>query len=208
KIDLNTQEGRRAVFAYALKIDDEVRDRWKDPNIIRQADALLRKAAREMDALYEDLVKAVADVPEQLRNEKMAELLTRLDGPNEYYARFCKEGSITLLDIYRTLRGLSFSVVCKPAELQFFLSIINNYNAIGYRQLDVDVDPFFTPGTRQYEWRSIYNKSVERFAPIIKEMILMAETLPFLVWAAPDNDKQGVFEGAGKFRLRPCHKPK
>lgn len=165
-----------------------------------------------MSVLYNDLERAVAGESDNkiLRDVAMANLLTRRQDPNDYYSRFCKEGSITLLDIYRTLRGLSFSVRDPQKKQTFTYSIIDHCNKNHVRQLDEDVVPFFASNTPQQRWRTIYNDMTKRFEPIFNVMLLTPATLAFKVWAAKDDSANIAADNhiSESFKLRPYSKPK
>ncbi|HSW70578.1 MAG TPA: hypothetical protein VLH77_01190, partial [Gammaproteobacteria bacterium] len=171
-LDYTTPAGIAAVDAFALRQHAAVREKWKDPAIIAEADKLIRAAEYAMFVLYDDLERAVAGESDNKieRNIAMANLLTRRQDPNDYYSRFCKEGSITLLDIYRTLRGLSFSVRDPHQKQTVTYSIINDYNRNNLMQRDEDINPFFAPNTPQQTWRTIYNDMIKRFEPICRVM--------------------------------------
>lgn len=204
-------EERRKKPPYKEELLDEVRARWRDPEIVQLADALMSEAATAMNDLYNDLQKEVTHESVQLKYEKMAELLTRKQGPHDYYSRFCKEGTVTLLDIYRAIRGISFSIQCvEGAKQRFSYSIIENCNKANQEQSQQDVLPFFIC-THESKWRGMYNDAIVRFSLVTNELDLKNEEFRvFRKWCARDLGFQVAKNNADDFtfRLYPCEKPR
>jgi hypothetical protein len=205
---------RADMSEFAKMQHDEVRKRWKDPETLRLADELFHDAVFAMRELYADLEGAVAREPEDLKYKKMGELLTRQQRRYDYYSRFCKEGTVTLLDIYRSVRGLSFVVRQQPSGNYWIrainYSLIENDNRECRMQESQDVGIFFTPESKQTTWRRVYNDEVDRFRPVLSTLDPANEKFrPYLEWTARDDQPPGTrqIDRFGPFKLRPCNKP-
>jgi hypothetical protein len=193
---------------FAVSQIQQVRALWKDEETREIAEHLLKEAAAEMDALYVDLESVVSD--ESSKYEEMAELLTKRTGPNDYFSRFWKSGSSSLLDIYRMIRALKVVVSVESTGWKTLGSIFDNFNRTGLPVEDRDVRAFFTKDTRHYRWRTIYNQAIARFHPIIAKMDKSLEqTKAFEAWTAIDdcgpvakNDFPYIV-----FKIFPCPKP-
>jgi len=157
------------VDTFAFEQRETIRKKWQEPEIVRLADELIELAAKEIQTLHQELVIAVhrSGVPQKKILAWMAEKLTDPEGP--YSARFCKLFSITLLDIYRAVRGLRFFVIHRDKIL--------SYNVIELEQNDGDSRPFFTPGEDQAKWRDTYNQMVGHllFGPLMEELKKFSE---------------------------------
>ena len=134
-----------ALDAFAIQNQDEIRRRWQDPETMRLADELIRKADKAMEELYRDLETAASQELPENRFKKMAEDLTSQRGPEFYYYRFCSQRTITLLDIYRLVRGLGFFIHCRHMDT-------SRFNVVNLSQLQEDTHPFFVEGAPQFEW--------------------------------------------------------
>lgn len=204
---------RADISEFAKMQHDEVRKIWKDPETLRLADELIHEAVFAMRQLYADLEGAVAREPEDLKYKKMGELLTRQQGSYDYYSRFCKYGTVTLLDIYRSLRGFSFVVRQQSSGESWTrdtnYSLIENTSEY-LMQESQDVAIFFTPESKQSTWRRFYNEEVDRFRPVLSTLDPTNEKFrPYLEWAYKDEQTQVArqIDRFGGFKLHPCSKP-
>lgn len=145
----------------ALQKKEEVRQKWQNRDTLQRANALIELAAQDLRDLFAELKYATSWEPAGERNRKMAELLTN-QKPPRYYRRFCSRVAVSLLDIYRAVRGLSFQL--QIGEDNYTFDLVN------LEQTDQDSEPFFTEGTLQWKMRKTYNEIIDLFQPLMDEL--------------------------------------
>ncbi|HUD01098.1 MAG TPA: hypothetical protein VMR37_02110 [Rhabdochlamydiaceae bacterium] len=148
--------------------EDEIETLWENPEILEQANELFKDAANEMVSLYHDLeekTKHLAPIP-RVRILKMAWHLHSQEKGDYFYKRFLCKSTITLLDVYRSLRFNSYI-------LKFPTLIAAEYNQTRYCTPELTpkrADPFFKPGAFQNDWRKRYNEIMEMFRPLMENL--------------------------------------
>ena len=182
--------------------ETEVIEAWNDPETVRLTSELIELAANEMHNLYDDLRKSARGSSYVIK--KMAEDLTSGEGPAFYYRRFCCAYTLTLLDIYRAVRGYQY-VQCTHGETNVF----NYYRDERSAQLSA---PFFKPGTPQFLMKNRYNGIIDLFQPLMAELKKFPEERSSDVkryrnWAVRDDKEQIGPYVEGSFHLSPDTKP-
>jgi len=184
---------------------EDVRKRWQDPEILKRAVAVNKKAAEEMKMLYQDLENFgwTYQLTGKEKFQKMAETLISY---RFFSSRFCSEETITLFDTFRGIRFMSFQYT-KDGKLYHQTCEITEEDAI----------PFFTEGTPQWECKKDYHEVIDLFAPIMQVLKELpperqADVQRYWKWAVRDdspkiaNDQDGNPE-EGAFQLKPAEKP-
>jgi hypothetical protein len=203
------QEFWDALDSFAQQNQEEVRNKWQDPETLRLANQLIILAASCMEALYAELETAAAQELPENRLKKMALDLTSPNAPY-YYHRFCCHKTLTLLDIYRTVRGMRICIHCPRIDNPRFQNIVRDL-----KLQERDVRPFAMEAGRQAQWKKIYNETMDRFAPLMEEMRKFPESQQsdfkqYLNWAVRDDElfpADGTDKRANVFKLNPDSKP-
>ncbi len=162
-------------------LKSDVRRRWEDPIVIAATTDLMKASVNAMIELFKDLKQEAEKQQNQetrtlfslLANfwpaattppavfKKMATLLTSKE--TLFYHRFCREGSITLLDIYRLARGKQFFML--------FTKVSNQEEKRKWRDLELEEEdgrPYMTPGTVEYTWKKMYNGCIDLWGDVIE----------------------------------------
>jgi len=146
--------------------EDEIEALWENREILEQANELFKDAANEMVTLYRDLEEKTKHLAPHVRILKMAWHLQSQEKDDNFYKRFLCKSTITLLDVYRTLRF-------NPYILKFPTLIADDYKQTRYCTPALTpkrADPFFKPDVLQNDWRKRYNEIMEMFRPLMENL--------------------------------------
>jgi hypothetical protein len=185
----------------AISIED-IRKRWRDPEILHMAVALTKKAAEDVKKLYEDL-ENFGMIPTLTGKEKFQKMAETLVSREIFSTSFCHQETVTLLDIYRGIRFLEYHYrYTKDGQLFAETTEIT----------EEDSQPFFKEGTPQWECREDYHEIIDLFDPIMQELKDLpperqAEVQRYWKWAVRDDSPKIANDQDGGFKLNPADKP-